>query len=222
MAVVFKLIPGKSSCKHLNYRSINDVCTMKPHTLYRINIFFRDLIRLCSLRFGICSAVIIFIFLETLIINGSPFTNMISAANVTLLFMLMMSSRFCTYSVITDSDERLTVSPFKVSTSGPKILLAFAMQASETGQFLIMYECALFLKYLGNVYPSYASAWHACLLGPLKIPFGETLTVLLDRSHHGDGPILIGVVIHPGGVVLKDHFIFWFYDDKLVSFLGRT
>jgi hypothetical protein len=86
-AVVLRLTPWLRSSRrrHSNSQSINAVLGLKPRALYSDIIFNNDLIRLGSDLLVTYSMVVNFIFREIVVTNGSPFTNMTSAAMVTSL-----------------------------------------------------------------------------------------------------------------------------------------
>jgi hypothetical protein len=109
--------------------------------------------------------------------NGSPYTNIMSTANMTLLFKLIISLGTSTYSAIAPSGVHQTVFPFSVAMSGPNILLAFVMSMGDTGQFVIILDLTIFMKSFGEGYPTrsrtclaYLAFSNSRLLKPSRSP----------------------------------------------------
>ena len=138
-AVVLISIIGTKFRRHSNSLSIRTVPTWKPPRAYRSMMRVMPAAKFFSVRDGVCSAVIRFKPREALTRNGTPFTNMQSTVNVTILCRSKMVAGICTYSMRTGSGARRTVRPITPASSGPKIVLAFLTAVSVTSQLLSMF-----------------------------------------------------------------------------------
>jgi hypothetical protein len=150
VAVVLSVTPRMSSRIRSNYLSISAVFIVKPRLEYISNTFFSELVRFSLLRFGTYSFVVNLMFLDAVTRNPRPSTNITSAVRVTSLSRATMSFGIYTYSVRTGSWVARTVLPFMDATFGPKMLLAAIMSFGVTGQFRIMFELTMCLKYFSD------------------------------------------------------------------------